>query len=69
MRLATKMGKLFLLHASRRGVDVSDLQFILRGKAILPEDTPESLGLDSNDRIVVALLSSIEQRHCLANLF
>eukprot|EP00985_Skeletonema_marinoi_P009149 scaffold4229_cov136-Skeletonema_marinoi.AAC.2 len=60
MRLATKMGKLFLEHASRRGVDVSDLRFILRGKAILPEDTPESLGLDSNDRIVVALLSSID---------
>ena len=60
MRLATKMGKLFLTHASRRGVDVSDLRFILRGKAILPEDTPESLGLDSNDRIVVALLSSID---------
>eukprot|EP00984_Skeletonema_dohrnii_P006857 scaffold2436_cov80-Skeletonema_dohrnii-CCMP3373.AAC.10 len=60
LRSTTKMRKLFLAHASRRGVDVSDLRFILRGKAILPEDTPERLGLDSNDRIVVALLSSTD---------
>ena len=60
MKLTTKMGKVFLLHASRRGVDVSDLRFIFRGKSILPEDTPESLGLDSNDHIVVAVLSSID---------
>ena len=39
---------------------MSDLRFIFRGKAILPEDTPESLGLDSNDHIVVAVLSSID---------
>eukprot|EP00984_Skeletonema_dohrnii_P038470 scaffold41726_cov161-Skeletonema_dohrnii-CCMP3373.AAC.1 len=60
MKLTTKMRKVFLAHASRRGVDVSDLRFIFRGKAILPEDTPKSLGLDSNDHIVVAVLSSID---------
>jgi hypothetical protein len=52
------MRRIFLTHASNKGVDMSSLRFTLRGETIQPEDTPESLGLSSNDRIDAAMIKT-----------
>ncbi len=49
------MSTIFRAYASLKGVDASDLRFTLRGESILPEATPESLSLASNDIIHVAM--------------
>ena len=47
----TNMGKIFDAYANRRGVTRSVLRFMLDGKRILDDDTPESLDLQDLDQV------------------
>ena len=47
----TLMGKLFESYAQRRGVERAVLRFMLDGKRILNDDTPESLKLEDRDQV------------------
>ncbi|KAL7446469.1 hypothetical protein ACHAXM_010485 [Skeletonema potamos] len=57
MKWTSKISKIFLAHASRKGVEISTIRFTWRGGTIQPEDTPRSLGLSSNDRIDAAMIN------------
>ena len=47
----TKMSKVFVAYAQRKGVQQSSLRFLLDGERINPEDTPKSLELEDQDQI------------------
>ncbi|GMI22115.1 hypothetical protein TrCOL_g12453 [Triparma columacea] len=51
IKKTTKMEKVFQTYASRRGVDVSSLRFLLDGERIDAAETPKSLELDDQDQI------------------
>lgn len=54
----TKMEKIFLAYAQRKGVQKSLLRFLLDGDRINPEDTPISLELEDMDQIDVVMEQS-----------
>ncbi|CAM9584695.1 unnamed protein product [Hapterophycus canaliculatus] len=45
------MEKVFTTYATRKGVSVSALRFLLDGQRVAPEDTPTSLELEDQDQI------------------
>lgn len=45
------MSKVFETYASRKGVQVNSLRFLLDGERIRAEDTPDGLDLDDQDQI------------------
>ena len=45
------MQKVFESYASRKGVQVSSLRFLLDGDKIAPEQTPKMLELEDQDQI------------------
>ena len=47
----TKIETLFQAFADRKGLDVSDLRFTLRGGTIQSDATPKSLGLNDMEEI------------------
>mmetsp|Transcript_22093 Transcript_22093/g.45995 ORF Transcript_22093/g.45995 Transcript_22093/m.45995 type:complete len:93 (+) Transcript_22093:21-299(+) len=51
IKKTTKMEKVFSTYASRRGVDVGSLRFLLDGERIDATETPKSLELDDQDQI------------------
>lgn len=56
VKKSTKMSKIFDAYASRKGVSVEVLRFMLDGKRIKADDTPKMLEMDDNDQIDVVLL-------------
>lgn len=56
VKKSTKMSKIFDAYASRKGVSVNVLRFMLDGKRIKADDTPKMLEMDDNDQIDVVLL-------------
>ncbi|CAM9894352.1 unnamed protein product [Heterosigma akashiwo] len=48
---ATAFGEVFNLYASRSGVSVSALNFLLDGERINPDHTPRDLDLRDNEQI------------------
>ena len=51
IKKTTKMSKVFETYASRRGVQVNSLRFMLDGERIDPSQTPKMLELDDQDQI------------------
>ncbi|CAM9866092.1 unnamed protein product, partial [Ectocarpus sp. 8 AP-2014] len=51
VKKTTRMEKVFTTYASRKGVSVSALRFLLDGSRVGPEDTPTSLELEDQDQI------------------
>ena len=51
IKKTTKMQKVFESYASRKGVQVSSLRFLLDGDKIAPEQTPKMLELEDQDQI------------------
>ena len=51
LRRTTKMEKVFMAYAGRKGVDVNILRFVLDGEPVCYDETPTSLDLDDDDQI------------------
>jgi small ubiquitin-related modifier len=51
IKRTTKMSKVFETYASRKGVQVASLRFLLDGERIQPDQTPKMLELDDQDQI------------------
>lgn len=51
VKKTTPMLKVFKAYASRKGVSVSALRFLIDGDRVDPDKTPESLGLEEHDQI------------------
>ncbi|CAM9918122.1 unnamed protein product [Scytosiphon promiscuus] len=51
VKKTTRMEKVFTTYATRKGVSVSALRFLLDGQRVAPEDTPTSLELEDQDQI------------------
>jgi len=51
IKRTTKMKKVFVTYASRKGVEASTMRFMLDGENIGPEATPAELDLDDDDQI------------------
>lgn len=51
VKQTTPMLKVFKAYASRKGVSVSALRFLIDGDRVDPDKTPESLGLEEHDQI------------------
>lgn len=51
MKKTTRMEKVFTTYATRKGVSVSALRFLLDGQRVNAEDTPTSLELEDQDQI------------------
>ena len=63
----TKMKKVFAAYASRRGIRVESLRFVLDGDRISPDDTPESVRITFCRRRVV-LAAHAAHAHMCANV-
>lgn len=55
VKKTTKMSKIFDAYASRKGINVSSLRFMLDGSRINGEQTPKMLELDDNEQIDVMI--------------
>ncbi|CAM9100655.1 unnamed protein product [Ascophyllum nodosum] len=51
VKKTTRMEKVFTTYATRKGVSVSALRFLLDGQRVNAEDTPTSLELEDQDQI------------------
>lgn len=51
----TKMSKIFNAYASRKGVDVTSLRFLLDGENVKGDSTPKMLELEDQDQIDAVL--------------
>jgi len=51
IKKTTKMSKVFLTYANRKGVQLGSLRFLLDGERIEPDQTPKMLELDDQDQI------------------
>ncbi|CAM9323482.1 unnamed protein product [Ectocarpus sp. 6 AP-2014] len=51
VKKTTRMEKVFTTYASRKGVSVAALRFLLDGSRVGAEDTPTSLELEDQDQI------------------
>ena len=51
VKKTTKMEKVFMTYAQRRGVQPSSLRFLYDGDRILATQTPESLDMEDQDQI------------------
>lgn len=51
IKKTTKMQKVFETYATRKGVQVNSLRFLLDGDRITPDQTPKMLELEDQDQI------------------
>eukprot|EP00904_Undaria_pinnatifida_P009381 jgi/Undpi1/5573/HiC_scaffold_2.g00849.m1 len=51
VKKTTRMEKVFTTYATRKGVSVAALRFLLDGQRVAAEDTPTSLELEDQDQI------------------
>lgn len=51
VKKTTRMEKVFNTYATRKGVQVSALRFLLDGQRVNSDDTPTSLDLEDQDQI------------------
>ncbi len=55
VRRSTLLGKVFSAYAAKTGTRRTAIRFLFDGKSLNDEDTPESLGLEDHDVVLVAL--------------
>lgn len=49
--MITKLQKVFIVYAERKGVDVNALRFLFDGEIIKKDQTPKMLGMEDQDQI------------------
>jgi hypothetical protein len=51
MKRTTRMKNVFGAYASRKGVRIYEIRFLIHGERIGEDDTPESLDLEDGDKV------------------